>query len=141
MNKCQKCLKIFFHYLINNGDPYILDKTEVKKKCDSDSWFFYYAKKDHFNDKRDKNGSRIRCYRTCIVDRSENYEDAKDRSNSFRYGFKKYGGLINGELVSKRHYNCGDQENVHSGIIEWIFSDGSLISEWVSFTVKKRYCL
>ena len=31
MNKCQKYLKIFFHYLINNGDPYILDKTEVKK--------------------------------------------------------------------------------------------------------------
>jgi hypothetical protein len=122
-----------------NSDPIILDKTEVKKECDSDSGLIFYVKYDHFIDKKDKSGSILRCYYTCRVDSSENYENAKDKSISFQYDFKKYGGLINNELVSKRHYNYGDQDNVHSGLMEWIFSDGSLISERVSFTKKKKW--
>ena len=52
---------------------------------------------------------------------------------------KKYGTKINSELVSKRHYNFGDKDNVHSGLMEWSFSDGSLYSEWVDFTMKKKW--
>jgi hypothetical protein len=118
----------------DHRDPIILDKTEVKKRCHSDSGLFYYLKYDHFIDKRDKNGSIIRCYRTCMVNRSKKYADAKDKLISFRYDMKKYGGLINSEHVQTRHYNFGDKNNVHSGLMEWIFSDGSLFSEWVSFT-------
>jgi len=132
-------LILTFIFELLNRDPINFDKTEVKKRCDSDSGLFYYLKYDHFLDKTDKNGSIIRCYRTCNVDRSENYEDAKDKSISFQYDMKKYGTKINSELVSKRHLNCGDNEGVHSGLMEWIFSDGSNISEWVEFTTKKKW--
>jgi len=48
--------KNFFSLFKKNGDPYILDKTEVKKEHDSDSEQIYYLKSNHFTDKRDKNG-------------------------------------------------------------------------------------
>ena len=132
-------LILTFIFDLLNRDPINFIKTEVKKRCDSENDLFYYLKYDHFIDKRDKNGSTIRCYRTCNVDRSENYEDAKDKSISFQYDMKKYGTKINSELVSKRHYNCGDNKGVHSGLMEWIFSDGSNISEWVEFTKKLKW--
>lgn len=117
-----------------NRDPINFDKTEVKRRCDSDSGLLYYLKYDHFIDKTDKNGSIVRCYRTCQVDRSINYEDAKDKSISFQFDGEKDGWLINKESVSKRHYNFGDKDNVHSGLTIWSFSDDSNISEWVSLT-------
>jgi len=122
-----------------NRDPIILDKTEVKKRRDSDNDLFYYLKYDHFIDKRDKNGYIGRCYRTCMVDSSENYEDAKDKSISFQFDASKDGWLINRESVQKRHYNFSEKDNVHSGLTEWSFSDGSNISEWVEFTKKLKW--
>jgi hypothetical protein len=127
-------LILTFIYEVLNKDPINFDKTEVRKRCDSDSGLFYYLKYDHFIDKTDKNGYIGRCYRTCQVDRSINYEDAKDKSISFRYDMKKYGTKINSELVSKEHLNFGDKDNVHSGLMIWSFSDDSNISEWVEFT-------
>ena len=132
-------LILTFIFDLLNRDPINFIKTEVKKRCDSDNDLFYYLKYDHFIDKRDKNGSTIRCYRTCNVDRSENYEDAKDKSISFRYDMEKHGSRINNKLVSTEHLNGGDKDNVHSGLTIWSFSDGSNISEWVEFTTKKQW--
>ena len=106
-----------------NRDPYILDKTEVRKERDSETGLCYYVKYNHFIDKRDKNGEILHHYYTCMVAEFDNYNAAKDKSFSFRFNARMDTFLMNRESVEKRHYNFRNQNNILSGGLIWTFSD------------------
>ena len=126
-------------FKLSNKDPIILDKTEVKKEYDSDSEQFKYVKNNWFSNRWDKNGCILHAYRTRLVDAFEIYEDAKDKSISFKFNAREDTFLMHSESVSKRHLNLGEKNNVHTGMMIWTFSDDSSIVEIVSFTKKRNW--
>jgi hypothetical protein len=130
-------IKRFFSSII--GNQYVSEKSGVKKSGPNQDGLYRYTRFELFTDKKDKNGTLARAYRTALVQDRVLYEDAMKNSIAFKFNLDEDKRLLNkneNKNIKITHYTCGDNQksSTHTGGQIWEFEDGSYIEETITYT-------